>query len=163
MSRLRAKQKLLADVLSGQETASFRDALLSETLGLVRHRRRARHAWRAVAAIALVAGLGLLMWRSPLPVARRQASRGYALVLSRPLAAAAVVSTQPLAAGQIVASRRNVEVVQTASSRPTLHEIGDSELLALAGARPAALVRLGPHLAELVFANPEDREALVRN
>jgi len=32
----------------------------------------------------------------------------------------------------------------------------DLELLALVAGRPAALVRQGPHQAELLFVNPED-------
>jgi hypothetical protein len=160
-----AEQALLTDVLSAPETPPFREALLAETLGLVRRRRRARQAWRAVRAVALVAGLGLLMWRSPSsrPVGPAKVSRPYTLVLSQSLAPAALVSTQPFAPSRIVISSRSVEVVQTASSRPKLHEMSDGELLALTRPKPAALVWLGPHSAELVFANPEDREDLVRN
>jgi hypothetical protein len=156
---------VLADVLADESADGFREALLSETLGLVRRRRRSRQAWRTATALALVAGLGVLLWRSLVPHASapEQHGPGYALILSMPLPAASLVSTQPLAASLFVASRTNAEVVQTASSTATPREINDSELLALVGHKPAALVRLGPHAAELVFINQEDKDELFRN
>jgi len=159
------KERLLADVLADESADGFREALLAETLGLVRRRRRSRQAWRAATAVALVAGLGALLWRSPRPtaVAPMKGDRGYAIVLSVPLPLAALVSTQPFTADRIVTSSRNVEVVQTASSSARPGEINDSELLALVGPKPAALVRRGPHLAELVFVNPADKDELFRN
>jgi hypothetical protein len=165
MNHPRDKERLLADVLADESADGFREALLTKTLGLVRRRRRSRQAWRAASALALVAGLGVLWWRglAPHTVAPEKPGDGYALVLSVPLPAAALVSTQPLAASLIVASRTNAEVVQTASSSATPREINDSELLALVGQKPAALVRLGPHLAELVFVNQEDKDELFRN
>jgi hypothetical protein len=165
MNQPRDKERLLADVLADESVREFREALLADTLGLVRRRRRSRQAWRAASALALVAGLGVLLWRSLAPhtVAPERHVPGYALVLSMPLPAAALVCTQPLAASLIVASRTNVEVVQTASGSATPREINDSELLALVGQKPAALVRLGPHAAELVFINQEDKDELFRN
>jgi hypothetical protein len=165
MNQRREKERLLADVLADEGAGGFREALLDETLGLVRHRRRARQAWRAACALALMAGLAVLFWRSPVPraVVPGKASRAYAVVRSRPLPLAALVSTQPLAASRIVISSRNAEVVQTASMSVRLHELNDSELLALLGPKPAALVRRAPHSAELVFVNQKDEEELFRN
>jgi hypothetical protein len=159
------KERLLADVLANESEADFREALLSETLGLVRRRRRFRRVSRGAFALAIVAGLGVLVWRGLPPVATRPGtdSRPYALVLSRPLPSSALVITQPFAPGRIIASAPNAEVVQTASSRNIVREIDDAELLALLGPKPAALVRRGPHLAELVFVNPADEEEMVRN
>jgi hypothetical protein len=165
MNQPRDKDRLLTDVLAEESAAGFREALMTETLGLVRRRRRLRQAWRATAALALMVGLGALVWRSlpPAGVPPRTPSRACVLVLSRPLPPAALVITQPLASSRIVASVRNAEIVQTASSRGMVREIDDGELLALLGPKPAALVRLAPHRAELVFVNPADEEELFRN
>ena len=165
MNQPRDKERLLVDVLADESAGEFRQALLTETLGLVRRRRRSRQAWRAAIALALVTGLGTLLWRglAPNPVALEKRGRGYAVVRSAPLPMAALVSTQPFAANLIVASSGNAEVVQTASSSARTGEINDSELLALMGQKPVALVRLGPHLAELVFVNQEDEEELFRD
>jgi hypothetical protein len=161
----RNKERLLADVLAYGSVGEFREALLSETLGLVRRRRRSRQAWRAACALALVAGLGVLLWRSPglRAVAPGKVGRPYTEVLSQPLAASAVVSTQPFAAESIIASGRNAEMVQTAPSGLRPYDISDTELLALLGAKPVALVRRAPHRAELVFVNEADEEELFRN
>jgi hypothetical protein len=161
----REKEQLLADVLADGNAGGFREALLTETLGLARRRRHARQAWRAVAALVLVAGLGLLLWRNPAPTALipGKAGRAYTLVLSEPLAAAATVSTQPFAADSIVESSKNVEVVQTAASGLRPYDLSDSELFALLGSKPVALVRRAPHRAELIFVNQEDEEELFRN
>ena len=165
MNQRRNRERLLAEVLAEEGTSGFREVLLAETLGRVRRQRRSRQAWRAASALALIAGLGLLVWRilPPAAVAPGRDGRGYAVLLSRPLPLAAVVITQPLAADRIVASVRSAEIVQTASSGDKVREIDDGELLALLGPKPAALVRRGPHRAELVFVNPEDEEELVRN
>jgi hypothetical protein len=52
----------------------------------------------------------------------------------------------------------NVHLVQTSQGDGQFREIGDDELLALAEPKPAALVRLGPHTAELVVLNATDGE-----
>ena len=165
MNQPRDQERLLTDVLAEESAAGFREALLSETLGLVRRRRHVRQAWRAASALALIAGLGVVVWRilPPTAVAPGTASRGYEFVVSRPLPPAAVVVSQPFAADRVVASVRKAEVVRTSPSRGTVREINDGELLALLGPKPAALVRLAPHSAELVFINPADEEELFRN
>ena len=148
MNQPRDQERLLADVLAEESAAGFREALLSETLGLVRRRHRVRQAWRAASALVLIAGLGVMVWRilPPTAVAPGTAGRGYEVVVSQPLPPAAVVLSQPFAADRIVASVRNAEVVQTSPSRGIVREIDDGELLAL-----------------LVFINPADEEELFRN
>jgi len=165
MNPARNKERLLADVLADGSAGGFQEVLLTETLGLVRRRRHARQAWRAGCALALVAVLGVLLWRIPEPraVAPGKAGRAYTVVLSEPLAAAAILSTQPFAADSVIKSSRNVEVVQTASNGLKPYDISDTELLALLGSKPVALVRRAPHIAELVFVNQEDEEELFRN
>jgi hypothetical protein len=165
MNQPRDKERLLADVLADESAAGFRETLLSEPLGLVRRRRRARQAWRAAWGLALVAALGVLVWRSlpPTAVAPGTEGRGYAVVVSRPLPPTALVVTRPFAADRIHAPVGNTQIVQTASSRESVREIDDIELLELVAPKPAALVRLAPHSAELVFINPADEEELFQN
>lgn len=165
MNQTGDRERLLADVLADESAAGFREGLLNETLALVRRRRRARQAWRAASAVVLIAGLGLVVWRNlpPTAVAPGTGARGYTLVLSQPLAGKALVVTRAFTASGIVVSARTAEVIRTTASRSQAREIDDSELLALLGPKPVALVRLAPHRAELVFVNPEDEEELVRN
>jgi len=159
------KEQLLADVLADENSVGFREALWTETLGRVRRRRRFRRVRRAASGLAVILGLAVLVWRNlpPPVVAPESVTRGYAMVRSRPLRPAALVTTWPLAANRLVASAPNGELVQTAPGGGQVHEIADGELLALVGARPVALVRQGPHSAELVFVNPADRDELLRN
>src|ERR1043166_7014087 len=77
----------------------------------------------------------------------------YAVVHSQPLPAAALVLTRPLAIDQHVASFTNVQRVQTAPGGGQFREIDDDELLTLAEPKPVALVRRGPHTAELIVLN----------
>ena len=161
MNRQNDNERLLADVLAGGDAAGFREALLSETLRLARRRRHFRRARQAAAVVAMLAGIALLAWHSlppqvKSPEARRQ---NYAVVHSQPLPAAALVMTRPLANDRLVASFTNVQRVQTAPRGGQFREIDDDELLALAEPKPAALVRLGPHTAELIVLNSTDQEA----
>ena len=159
------KDQLLADVLADENSDGFREALLTETLGLVRRRRRFRQVRRAASGLVVIVGLAVLVWRNPPPpvVTPESAGRGYAMVRSQPLRPAALVSTQPLAPSRFVVSVANAGIVQTAPCGGQLREIDDAELLALVGPKPAALVRRGPHSAELVFVNPADQNELLRN
>ena len=57
---------------------------------------------------------------------------------------------------------RTGNIILTAQAGSPIREINDDELLALVP-KPAALVRFGPHSAELVFVNAADRDELLRN
>ena len=150
MNHQNDKERLLADVLAGEDGAGFREALLSETLRLARRRRHFRQTRRASAVVAVFVGLGWLGWHSlPWQVKSPEAMQQNYVV----------VHSQPLAVDQRVASFTNVQRVQTAQGVGQFREIGDDELLALAEPRPAALVRRGPHTAELIVLNSPDEEA----
>jgi hypothetical protein len=165
MNRRCDKEQLLAEVLADGSAGGFREGLLTETLGLVRSRRRARQTGRAVCALAVVAGLALVLWLSPgaKTVAPDNKSQPFSLVSSQPLAPAAIVHTEPFSTANIVSSSSSVQLVQTASSALRPCDITDNELLALVGSKPVALVRRAPHNAELIFVNEEDEERLFRN
>jgi len=51
--------------------------------------------------------------------------------------------------------------IKTGAIEDPFQEINDEQLLALAGDRPVVLVREGPHQAELLFLNPEDKNGFL--
>jgi len=50
-----------------------------------------------------------------------------------------------------------VDVIYTTQSSGGFRKLNDDELWALVAPRPAALVRVRPHSAKLIFLNPEDQ------
>ena len=164
MNDPRQNERLLTDVLGEGISADFREGLLHETLRLARHRRQVRQLRRAASALAVLVGLGLLIWHR-LPSNLRPTgfpAKPYAIVRTQPLPPTAWVATRPFSPANLVASTKTGDIIVTAQASVPVREINDDELLALAP-RPAALVRRGPHSAELVFVNPEDRNELLRN
>jgi len=146
-------ERLLHDVLADATPVGFREALLGETLRLARRRRHWRQMQRAVTVLAVLVLATIAGWRAWVPgPSKPELSASYQLVRSRPLRAEQILTTQPLAAGRVVATVTTADVIFTASGG--FREIGDDELLALAAPRVAALVRRGPHEAELVFVQP---------
>lgn len=161
MTRRTDNERLLTDVIAGESDAAFHEALLGETLRLARRRRQFRQARRAVMAVAVLVGLAVLVWQTFPP---RVGSPGrhngsYAIIRTAPLPAKAVVTTQPLPENMVVASVITANVVATSPDIRLFREIGDEELLAMIAPKVAAIVRLGPHQAELVVLEPVDREA----
>jgi hypothetical protein len=156
-------ERLLTDVLGEGNPADFRDGLLHETLRLARHRRQARQLRRAASTLAVLVGLGLLTWHQ-FPPSRGPAglpAKPYAIVRTQPLPPGSWVATKPLSPAGFVASISTGNIVVTAKAGVPVREINDDELLALAP-KPAALVRHGPHSAELVFVNLADQDELPR-
>ena len=157
-------ERLLADVLGEGVSADFREGLLNETLRLARRRRRVRQARNATTALVVLVILGLLVWhqfpsgKSPLPLP----AKPYKLVRTQPLPPAAWVETKPLTPSDIVSSVRTDNIILTARTGSPIRRLNDDELLALLP-KPAALVRFGPHTAELVFVNAADQDELLRN
>jgi hypothetical protein len=158
MNRPTDNERLFADALADAGPDGFRDGLLAETLRLARRRRQFRQIRRGgiAVAVAMLLAFGLLPRTRSHRVDIKGAPPGYTLVETQPLPASALVMTQPFK-GQIVASTSTVLVVTTAEVGDGLRELTDDELLALAPA-PAALVRLGPHSAELVLANDSEMQ-----
>jgi hypothetical protein len=157
-------KRLLDDVLSEAAPADFREALLGETLRLAGRRRRWRQTRRAAALLVALGLLAGLVWQNQsqppvtVPPAAKAGGKSCQLICTEPLPVSAMVTTQPLAAGQLVASVETVGVVETMAGGGGFQVIGDDELLALVSPRPAALVRLGPHSEQLIFANPDDEK-----
>ncbi len=156
-------ERLLADVLDEGVSADFRDGLLDQTLRLARRRKRFREVRAAAATLAVLAGLGVLVWHllPSNPVSPTVPVKPYTIVRTQPLPPPCWVVSKPLAPASIVASVRTGSVVVTATAKVPVRELNDDELLAIVP-KPAALVRCGPHCAELVFVSQEDRAELLR-
>ena len=164
MNDPRQNERLLTDVLGEGTSADFREGLLNQTLRMARRRRHFRQAQQAASALAVFVGIGLLVWRH-VPSAIGPASlpaKPYALVRTQPLPPAAWVATSPLSPANLLVSVKTGSIVITAKASVPVREINDDELLALVP-KPAALVRHGPHSAELVFVSTVDRDELLRN
>jgi hypothetical protein len=160
MNRRTDNERLLADVIADESEAGFHEALLGETLRLVRRRRRFRQARRTAMVTVLLAGLALLVWqRLPTRIVAPGAEEGsYAIIRTQPLPPSALVTTRPFPAGQLVASIAMKQVVETSSARRLYRDVDDDELLAMLSPKVAALVRLGPNREELIVldqAGPE--------
>jgi hypothetical protein len=85
---------------------------------------------------------------------------GYTLIRTQSATPAMIVTTEPFPSSEVVASVPVEQIVTTRDSRPSFVELTDDQLLDLARGAPVALVRQGPHEAELVFVNDGDREKL---
>jgi len=158
-------ERLLDDVLAEERDPGFREVLLGQTLHLVRRQRRFRKVRRAASAMAVIAGLLLLAWRflpSPSngPVVP---AKPYTLVHTQPLPTSAIVETTPFPPSKLITSVGSVEIIATSAFAHNFRELNDDQLLDFVTPAPALLVRRGPHTAELVFVNPEDREAFLRD
>lgn len=163
MSHSRNKP-LLSDVLAEGSDADFREALLGHTLHIVRRKRRFRKVRQVAYASLMIAGLALVSFHFlvPKPPLSKQFEPPYLLVTTQPLAANAVISTTQGHSIAFISNSPTIELVTTSESPPVLRELDDDELLALLPS-PALLVRRGPHLAELVFADPDAQHALSPN
>ena len=157
MSEFIDRETLLRDVLSEGAGSGYREALLGETLRLVRRRRRFRQARRGASLLVICAGLTLLIWhdRTHLAPVRSLAKAGYVVVSTEPLTEANIVRSSPSSVARIVTSEPPSNTVTTIDATPPVREVQDDELLALAAPRSVVLVRIGPHDAELVFTEGE--------
>jgi hypothetical protein len=155
---------LLSDVLAEDSNADFRQALLDHTLRIVRRNRRFRKVRQGAYASLTVVALALISIHFFIskPPASKRLEPSYALVMTQPLPASALLSTSPDHSVAAISTAPTVEWIATAESSPILHQLDDDELLALLPS-PALLVRRGPHIAELVFANTDAQHALSPN
>ena len=157
-------EELLADVLAGESQAGFSDALLGETLRHARRRRQWRQVRRASVATLLLLVAGLGVWRS-VPRGKQSIEtsqppappRPYQLIVSRPLTDTQVVTTQPLATEALLVAESTVPTIRTYDGG--FREVGDDELLKLAEPQIAALIRRGPHEAELILVAATEETA----
>jgi len=152
------KHELLDDVLAEAAPSGFRSDLLDRVLGEARHQRVRRARNRAFASTALVAVLialaaRLLPSHKELPFPNADPL----LVHSQPLNPAVLVATQPQTLLLVHSTESSVAMVQTSPSEQFFSFIGDTELFAMLGGRPAVLVCRGLMDCDLVLVNPKDR------
>lgn len=148
--------KLWQDILSEVAPQEFQDALLSQTLARARRQKQMRRFSKAVMVVAVVAGVSFLFWRGdadkriePAKIARSTVEE----ISSKPLAQEMIVRSTS-GAVQIVSSQpAGMILVGTEQRRKEFREINDEELMSLTEGRPAALVRTGPHQAELLLVD----------
>jgi hypothetical protein len=152
------QRPLLDDVLAEASPPDFRAALLGETLRLARQRRRRRQTRRAGGVLAGLLFAAWFAWQnhSVQPAAGRMAAKipavkNYQLVETQPLPAGAAVATKDFAEVKMISSAAAVTTIATSGGG--FRFINDEQLLALAGPRPALLIRTGPDSEELVFAD----------
>ena len=156
---LRAHNERLLDDVLGGDNPGLRDALFAQTLRVARRRHRLHQLGRAATGLGLILGVLALFWRVLPPHGDSLAvHKSYAIIRSRPLPAVALVTTQPLNPNNFTEPLATVAIIETQPGSGGFRELNDTELLALAPG-PAALVRQGPHSAELVFVNATDQEA----
>src|SRR5664280_345380 len=100
--------QLLADVLAEAAHPDFREALLGETLRLVRRRRRFRQARRVAAVFAALGLITIVVAhnvpkRPPvLPPAAKTVKKSYELARTRSLPSGAIVDTRPFANRKVI-------------------------------------------------------------
>ncbi len=154
-----AKDALLNDVLAEAAPPAFREDLLRLTLDAVANRKRRRRRTQGIlAAACALAVLALAARFLPRRNAPQPGPDNPLVVHSRPLEAGMIVTTRRVGAGLIGTSTSAVAWVRTAPAGNTFERIGDEQLFALLGGRPAALVQRDPAGAELVFVNPADKD-----
>jgi hypothetical protein len=158
------QNELLNDVLHEGNAVDLREELLQQTLYLVKRRRRIRTLQQGASLVMVFAGLACLTWYQVLPlrIPAGLPAKPYAMVRTQPLSQAAWVTTQPLTSERLIATVRTDNIMVTAMATSPVGELNDDELLALAP-QPAALVRFGPHNAELVFVEQTDHGVPLRN
>lgn len=158
MNRRTDNERLLAEVLADESGEGFQEALLAETLRHVRRRRHWRRARQIGGGLALAVVIGIAIWPGTAPrIMPKQEIAGrsvatYQLVVSQRLLPGQLVTTAPGATERVISSLVAAGMVHTTSGG--YHEVGDDELFTLAAPQTVALVRRGPHEAELIFLPP---------
>lgn len=145
---------LLTDVLGEAAPGNSHAQLLEETLGHVRQRRRVRLAVRTLVPL-LVLGMVWSAWWSarPSPPDTAPLIARCPIVHTRPLPVSAIVTTQHFDPSRLIVTTGFVGTVRTTPGRDGVRLVGDAELLAFVGPRPAVLVRIGPGAEELIFVD----------
>jgi len=159
MSHSRNKQ-LLSDVIAEETDSDFREALLNNTLHVVRRKRRFRKARQVAYASLMVVGVALIGFHflGSKPPGSKGFERPYLLVTTQPLPSTDVYSTTRGHSMPVISTSATVALVTTTESSPALHQLDDDELLTIAPS-PALLIRRGRHLAELVFSESDAQQS----
>jgi hypothetical protein len=144
------------DILSEVAPSEFREALLNQTLSRVRRRKQARRLGKGAIVAALIIGTGLLLWQGRTNKTVKPPNLEVSkveVIRSRPLAASMVVVTVPGLVELVSSKSTEIVFVDTEAPQQEFRRINDEELLALTEGKPAALIRKGPHEAELLIVD----------
>jgi hypothetical protein len=157
-------EQLLNDILGEDAPDLFEGALLEQTLGLVRRRRRWRQCQRGLVVLTIGVLLPLLLWRKPgepgpISGAKAPASAAFTPVTTVPLNPSFIVETRPGTIPIVISSPGTVAMVESGAGQNLFQEITDDELLLLCQGHSVALVRSGPAQAELLFLSREAQDA----
>lgn len=171
MNRHFDHERILADALNDSAPPDFREALLADTLGHARSRRRWRRARRGIGVMAALALAAVILRFNPPPGSPGPVSApsgtpeiaGCAIIRTEPMPAEWIVRTAPVVAGPPQFSFAATRIVETRGAPDGCRQIEDDELLALIGGRPVALVSCGPRCKQLIFLNPEDEKGFIVN
>lgn len=157
-------KRLLWDILAEDGDADFRGALLDHTLHFVRRKRRWRMVRKAAYGSLMLLTLVFVSFHFLVskPTLSKRLESQYVLVTTHPFPANAVVATGRNHSVATISSSPTIEFVSTANSSPELHQLDDDELLALLPSS-TLIVRRGPHLAEIVFAEAGSKIVLPAN
>jgi hypothetical protein len=152
--------RLLDDLLAETAPADFRAGLLDRTLKQVRRKQLVRQWGRGTLAAAVVATAGLLVWRAPVPSGQRPATPPPAsliLVSSQPPDPALMVTSSGGSFSTIATDVATLTVTETSPANSHVRELDDDQLFELTKGTPTLLVRHGPHDAELLIVDANDR------
>ncbi len=158
MNKRTDNERLLEDVLAGEVAGGCRTASLEHLLRLAR-RRRQTHTIRRVSGVVVVllvsaiAGMRYFSPKHTMPQVAQAPlpATSFTWVTTRPLSPDEIMTSRALLPEQIVTPLEMASFVHTVSGN--YREVGDDELLALAAPQVVALVRRGPHEAELLFVS----------
>ena len=150
---------LLDDVLAEAAPAGFERAVLEGALRAMRRRRRTRRLRRGLAVAGGFAAIVMAAWNAKWQFSSLKSVRpALNIVSSQPLPPSMVIRTRIDSVAVVTSSATTYVLVETGSVKNPFKEIDDEQLLALAGGRRVALVRQGPHQAELSFLDPADKD-----
>ena len=152
------RDDLLGDVLAEAVTPSFRAGVLARMLTELRRRRERRQRIKGIMAACLVLIFGVavrFIFSQHQPASLK--ADGFE-VHSQRLNPGMVVATQPEAVAVVKTTATSVILVETMPAGKLFEFIGENQLLALLGSRPAALVHHGVLGDELLLLNPADAQ-----
>jgi hypothetical protein len=150
----------LAAVMKADIDADFRSAQLNLMLHAVRRRRRIGLWQRRITGGAVwVLTAAFVVWilfSSGLFLPKESHPSPVRIVHTTPSLFPTTVSSTTRSVRQVTSTPGKFHVVITTAQAPCYREIGDDELTGLLALRSGALIRRGPHEAEVVF--PPDKD-----
>ena len=164
MTSKKDQERLLEDMIDESLPDDLRESILQHTLHAIRRRRRYRHAYKSIGALAATLVVGFAFFA----VSRKNSliepvKPAYEIVRTSAFPPAAIVSSKPLRADQIATATFAVNEIRTRKDARDYRSLTDDELLALVASRSGLLVRVGPMEQKLIFPNEDDQRGFPIN